>query len=901
MSSFRHRLISMRVRLGRLFRRKRLERDLDDEFAFHLAMKEAEYTRRGADARQASRDARRQFGNVASLKEQSREMWTFPSLESFMQDIRYALRTLRRSPGFTIVAVLALALGIGANSAIFSLVDAVLLRGVPYQAAGRLVVLIGNVQRTVVERRGNSFPDHADWRAQASSFDDMAAYSTLTLTLNAGGDPQPITAEAVSVPYFSLLSVTPAAGRVFRAEEDQVANRDAVVVLSDGLWRHQFGADPAIVGKDIQLGATRYAVVGVMPAGFTGVTDSADVWIPFAMSGTPLTNRSSRGFFTLARLKTGVSIVQAQTEMTAIARRLETAYSATNDKRGVEVTTLSQLVYGNLSGSVLALMAAVVFVLLIACANVANLLISRAESRHTEMAVRTALGAGRARLLRQLITESCVLAAIGAVAGLGLAKLALMTLVSSSPISLPTFSQPKLNLTVVLFTIGATGFCGIVLGLVPAFRARASRVADALRSSRGSTGGASRSARGALVVAEVALTVVLLIGAGLMIRTVRNLSAVEPGFDAAGILTLNVTVPRLPPPAVSPAPAMPAAPAPATPPGPPPFIATAADLIDRVKNVPGVTDVSLVTDIPLGGGSSAIFYAAEGDTTTGAQTAPRAYAHLITPEFFQTLRVPFRAGRTFDLPEIRAASTAVIVSEPLVMRFWPNQNPIGKRIKPGGPTSTAPWMTIVGVVPQLKYRGLPNNPTADPDIFRPLVDRGSYGMIVRTAGDPAAIEAPVRSAIRQAAVGLVVSGVTPLRRLIESQTAQPRFTSWVLGVFAAAALTLAVIGIYGVMSYLVSQRRREFGIRLALGASTRTIVALVLKNGVKMVMLGVVIGVAAAAALVRLIATMLFDVRMTDPAPFIAVGILALVAIVACAIPAVRAARTNPATISGTE
>jgi predicted permease len=374
---------------------------------------------------------------------------------------------------------------------------------------------------------------------------------------------------------------------------------------------------------------------------------------------------------------------------------------------------------------------------------------------------------------------------------------------------------------------------------------------------------------------------------------------VEPGFDATGILTLNVTVPRLPQPPAAPAPPAPGAPG--TPPGPPPFMTTAADLIDRVKSVPGVTDVALVTDVPLGGGGSAIFYAAEGDTTTGAQTAPRAYVHLITPEFFQTLRVPFRAGRTFELPEISAASTAVIVSEPLVTRFWPNQNPIGKRIKPGGPTSTAPWMTIVGVVPQLKYRGLPNNPTADPDIFRPLVDRGGYGMIVRTVGDPDAIEAPVRSAVRQAAVGLVVSGVTPLRRLIDSQTAQPRFTSWVLGVFAAAALTLAVIGIYGVMSYLVSQRRREFGIRLALGASTRTIVALVLKHGIKMVMLGVAIGAAAAVALVHLIETMLFDVHMTDPAPFIAVGILALVAIVACAIPAVRAARTNPATISGTE
>jgi predicted permease len=893
MTPVRHRLIALRVRAARLFGRRRLERDLDDEFAFHLSMREAEYTDAGADASQASHEARRRFGNVASLKEQSREMWTFPSLESFMQDIRYALRTLRRSPGFSIVAVLALALGIGANSAIFSLVDAVLLRGVPYANANRLVALIGNVQRTVVERRGNSFPDHADWRAQASSFDDMAAYSPMTLTLNAGGDPQPITAEAVSAPYFALLSVAAARGRTFRPDEDEVADRNAVVVLSDALWRRQFGADPAIVGRDLELGSRRYSVVGVMPPGFTGVTDSAEVWIPFAMSGTPLTNRGNRGFTTLARLKAGVSIEQAQTEMTAISKRLEAAYPATNEKRSVEVATLSSIVYGNLGGSVLALMAAVVFVLLIACANVANLLISRAETRHTEMAVRTALGAGRARLLRQLITESCVLAAIGALAGLALAKLALVMLVQSSPISLPTFSQPELNLTVVIFTIGATGFCGVLLGLVPALRARGARVTDALRSSRGSTGGVSRSARGGLVVAEVALTVVLLIGAGLMIRTVSNLSAVEPGFDASGILTLNVTVPRL------------ATPAPATPavstPGPAVFAATAAGLIDRIKGVPGVTDVSLVTDVPLSGNSSAIFYAAEGDTTTDAQTAPRAYVHRVTPEFFRTLRVPFRAGRTFELPEISATGTAVIVSEPLVTRFWPNQNPIGKRIKSGGPASTAPWMTIVGVVPQLKYRGLPNNPTADPDIYLPLVDRGGYGVIVRTAGDPATIDAPVRSAIRQAAVGLVVSGVAPLRQLIDAQTAQARFTSWVLGVFAAAALTLAAIGIYGVMSYLVSQRRREFGIRMALGATAGTILALVLRNGVKLVVLGVLVGAAAAAALVRLIDTMLFGVEATDPAPVIAVGILAIVAVAACAIPAIRAARTNPATISGAE
>jgi predicted permease len=891
---WRHDLISVGRRLLTLASRRRRAREVEDELAFHLAMRREERERAGLPADQARLAATRQFGNVTALKEQTREMWTFPSFESVVQDVRYAFRTLIRSRGFSVVAVLVLAIGIGANTAMFSLVDAMLLRGLPYPDSDRLVVLIGNVHRAIVERRGNSYPDHQDWRAKATRFVDMAAYDTTTLTLVGFDEPERIPLETVSAQYFSVMGVAPALGRTFRPAEDEVPNRDAVVILSDGLWRRRFGADPSIVNRTMQSAARTYTIVGVMPPGFTGISDTAQLWIPFALSGTPFDNRGVRGFQTVARLKPGATIDQARAELDVISKQLEAAYPGTNEKRGVEVSPLSVETYGQLRPVVLTLMAAVSFVLLIACANVANLLIGRSETRQKEIAVRTALGAGRSRLLRLLVTESCVLTLIGAAAGVGLAKLSVQALTATSPVTFPSFVQPGLNFSVLAFTIAVALFCGLLLGLAPAMHMRWSKLTDALKeTARGSTGVRSHRLRAGLIVAEVALAIVLLIGAGLMIRSVQKLTAIDPGFNPDGLLTLSASIPRQPVAAAS-------APAPAGPggqttsPPPPPFVVSGTELLTHVKAVPGVTSASLASDVPLADGSSATFYSAEGDTNTSAETRPRAYVHRVTPEFFATLGMSLKAGRTFHESEATPDSTMVIVSEGVTRRFWPNQDPIGKRIKIGQVSSPSPWLTIVGVVPDVKYRGLPANPTSDPDLYFPALDRTVQGLLIRTSVDPASVAGAVRAAIRRAHPSIVVYNVTPMRELVRAQTAASTFTTWILGLFATTALVLSVIGIYGVMSYLVTQRTREFGIRLALGATRRELVGVVLRHGARLIAIGAVIGIVGSLGLSRLLEDLLYGVTTVDVASGMAILVLVVVALLACAVPAFRATRVDP-------
>jgi predicted permease len=881
-------------RLRTLLRPGRRARDIDDEVAFHLAMRQAEHERDGLTPEMARRMAAREFGNVTAFKEQTRDMWKFPSFESLVQDIRYAFRTLRRAPGFALIAVLVLAIGIGATTAMFSLVDMMLLRGLPYAQADRLVVLIGNVQRAGgVERRGNSYPDYVDWRARATSFEEMAAFTTLTATLQGADEPERLNGEAVSAPYFTLLGVSPTHGRGFTPEEDAVPNRGAVVILSDGLWRRRFGADPSMVNRTIQLGNRSYTIVGIMPPGFTGVTDTAQFWEPFAQSGTAFDNRGSRGFQTLARLKPGATVASASAELDTISRQLAAAYPQTNDKRGVEVSPLADVVLQQLRPIVVALMAAVSLVLLIACANVAGLLISRSDARQREIAVRTALGAGPGRLLRQLITESCVLAMLGALAGIAVARISLPSLLAASPITFPTFVQPQLSLSVLAFGIGIALLSGVLLGLAPMMHARLSRLSDALNTSArgGSSGLRSQRLRSALVIGEVALAVVLLAGAGLMIRSIQKLAAINPGFDASNVLMVTATIPRQTPP---PAPAG-AAPTPLA-----PFVTSHADLLDRIRAVPGVESVSLASDLPFGG-SSAVFYTAEGDTTVAAETMPRAYVHRVTPEFFTTLRIRIEAGRTFQLAEERTDSQAVIVSHNVTRRFWPNQDPIGKRIKLGAPGSPNPWLTIVGVVDEVKYRGLPDNPTQDPDLYFPYVDRATPGVIVRTAVEPSSLTAAVRAAVRGGNASIVTFDAATLADVVAQQSSASRFTSWLLSVFAATALALSVVGLYGVMSYLVAQRTREFGIRLALGATRLEIVKRVLRDGMWRVAIGAAIGLAATTGLARVLAGLVYGVGAFDISSLFAVVMLVLVAMAACGIPALRATRVDPAIALRTE
>jgi predicted permease len=870
-------------RVRALFRRRRIAQDIDDEMAFHLEMREA--AAHAAGEREPRIAARRGFGSVGAHAEGAFDMWTFPPLESILADVRYALRSLARAPLFTTVAVAVLALGIGANTAIYSLVNSVFVRGLPYPEPQRLVVLVGNVERTNgVERRGGSYPDFLDWRAQATKFDDLAVYAGTSGTLREGDEPERVQLEAVSPQYFELLGIRPVAGRLLQAQ-DEGPQAAPVVVMSHGLWQRRFGADPTVIGRTIRFGPDVATVVGVAPPGFKGLTDEAEAWLPYFSyvgAGTDL-ERGNRGFQVLGRLKQGIAMKEAQAEIDAVARRLALAYPDTNEKRGVEIIPLWTEIFGDLRTALAVLMAAVTLVLLIACTNVANLLIARSQTRRREMAVRAALGAGRTRLWRQLLTESLVLGILGATAGLAVAFAALRGLVAASPVTLPSFVVPGLDASALAWTAGLALLCGTLLGLAPASHARPEGLGESLKSAaRGGTGAGAQRTRSLLVVAEVSLAVMLLVSAGLMIRSMGKLLAIDPGYDPQSLLTMSVNIPRLPAPSPQPPDA-----------SPPPLALASQALLEKVRAIPGVAAASLSSDAPLGPSSSAGFYVAEGDTTTGAQAAPRAYLHRVSPSFFDTMRMPMKAGRAIDTADGLEQRSVAVVSESLTKRFWPSEDGLGKRIRIGPPTR--PWIEIVGIVADVKYRGLPRNPTADPDVYLPFADRADQALILRTSVSPQGVVPAVRAALRAADPGIVVFDAETMSDLVAAQTQAARFTSWLLGLFASAALALAAVGIYSVMSYLVTLREREFGIRLALGAGRGQLVRLVAQEGAWLVGIGLVAGSAASVFLSRLMRSLLYEVGALDPAAAIGLALLAVVALAACCVPAIRASRTDPA------
>ncbi len=874
-------LSEFRLRLRALLHRRRLERDLQEELAFHLSM-------RAAHAGPA--EAHRRFGNSTFYRETLQDMWTFRWIEALRQDLRFAARNIARAPGFAVVAVLTLALGIGANTAIFSVVNAVLLRPLPYSDPGRLTLLWGNVKRARVERRGTSLPDFLDWRAQSRSFEGMAIIMGGNPTLR-GDDPERLPAEFVSWQYFSLLGVEPVRGRLFRAEEDQAPQRDAVALLSEGLWKRRFGGDPAILGRSIRLDSRDYTVVGILPAWFHGNDDRAQVWLPSMMgiSASDLNDRGGRGPVVLAKLKPGITRAQAQSEMDAICKALERAHPDSNEGRGVEVAPLDRELLGDLRQPLLVLLAAVGFVLLIACTNVANLLLARAEVRQREIAMRTALGASRFRVFLQLTTESLLLVSLGAAAGLLLAHYGIRLLLTASPITFPSFIDARIDPRVAAFTAVISGAVALVLGIAPALHLRAANLHDSVKQGGRTAGtrGGSRF-RKALVVAEVAFAMLLLVGAGLLMRSLRELAAIRPGYDPSHVLTLRLSLPAPAPPAAS-APTLTASPDART-------AVTAGEILTRASTLPSVSAAALGSDIPLAG-SDAVFYTAEGQPPVTAQNMPRAYLHRVTPGFFDALGIRFTAGRTFTEHEMQSDLTTVIVSENAVKRFWPGQNPIGKRIKGGGPTSSAPWMTIIGVVNEMKYRGLPDNPTNDPDLFLPFNQRArQFSLVIRTPLDPASLSAAVRGALHQAEPSAVIYNVSTLQELIATETSRSRFTGWLMTMFAGAALLLATIGLYGVMSYTVSRRTQEIGIRMALGAARSQVLRLVLSGGMGLIAIGLGLGAVAALALTRLLAALLYGVTATDAASFVLAALaLALVAVLACLLPASRATRIDPA------
>jgi predicted permease len=879
------------------------ETDFDDEIDAHLAMLAARFRAQGMTEDEARRAARRQFGNSTSLKEARNEMQTFVWLATLWQDLRYGVRVLRKNKGFAAVAVLTLALGIGANTAIFSVVNAAILRPLPYPDPARLAILWGNVKRLQVERRGASYPDYRDWRDQSRSFEAMAAFDGAELALTGVPEPERIPCEYVSQPYFSLLGIHAALGRTFSPEEDRVPQRDAVVVLSDGAWKRRFGGDAAIVGRTIQLDWRTYTVIGVAPPGFYGLTDKAEAWIPFSMEGsaTDLDNRGTVWFMVLARLKTGVSRTRAQAELDAISSNLARTYPKTNESRGVEISPLDREMSGGLEQPLLILLAAVAFVLLIASTNVANLMLARSESRRHEMAMRAALGASGGRLVRQLLAESAVLVASGCAAGLVLAHYGIRALMAAGPLRFPSSVHPTIDTAVGLFTALVCCAVTLALGLAPAARVSAVSFDEALKQSavRSTGGRLSSRFRDALVVAEISLSLLLLIGAGLMIRTLRHLAAINPGYDPSHVVEFRVSLPQLQPSGANTNAARDAKPdAKAKPDKPMPdakVVVAANDILRAVSRLPSVESASVATDAPLSD-SSAVYYTAEGQPPMNAQAKPRAYFHRVSVEFFRTLRTRLLAGRLFTEEEVHRDANVAIVTQNMVKRFWPGEDPIGKRIKIGGLDSTQPWLTIAGVVGELKYRGLPENPTADPDLFQVLDARSrDFSVLVRTSFKPAAMLSTVRATLIETEPSILIYDAGTLEDSIGRETARSRFTGWLMAIFAGIALLLAMIGIYGVMSYSVSRRTREIGLRMALGAGRREVLGMLARRGAWLVTLGMLLGTAAALALTRMMATLIYGVSSTDPLTFAgAVGLLGAVAAVACLLPAFRATRIDP-------
>jgi predicted permease len=831
-------------------------------------------------------------------------------MDTLMQDIRFALRTFRKNPGFTVVALVTLALGMGANTAIFSVVNAVLIRALPYEQPESLVVLWGNVQRAVVERRGASFPDFNDWRAQNQSFEDIAAYAGENHTFSGNGDePERVRGEMITPGYFELLRVRPLFGRGFE-ERERVPGGPMSVVIGHGLWTRRFGANPLVVGSAATLTGRTFTIVGIMPPGFRGLTDTAEFWISSASEAPDVySGRGDRFLLALGRLKPGVTLASAQADLTRVARDLQRAYPPTNVNRSVELTPLATELFDDIREALLIVLGAVTVVLLIACANVASLLLARAEARQREMAIRTAIGAARSRIARQLVVEGLLLTLTAGVLAILVARWAADALIAFSPVTFPGFVHVSADRTVLMFTFGVSTMMGLLLGLMPMWQIGGGSLASTLKDAgRGTIGGGRLLFRQTIVTAEIALAVILLVAAGLLIRTMTALGAVDPGFHVERMLTLRVSLPALPE-----APAVPGAGAAADPgtgsaTAPASVSSSAAlDILERLRNVPGVEHAALGSSMPLAGDVNATRYTAEGQGAIAAHEQPRTHRQRVVPGFFKTMGITLIAGREFTDAEMQeegrqrqgvapSAPTPIIVSQRLVDRFWPGQDPIGKRMKYGAPESTAPWMRIVGVVRETKMRRLPENDTADPDAFQPFRPQlRTFAVMLRTAVPPETLIETARRAIRGVEPGATVFNVATMEERATRQMARPRFVSWLMGVFAGLALLLAAIGVYGVLAQQVARRTQEIGIRMALGAGAAEILGLVLRRGLGLVALGLAIGAAGALAMTRLLQTLLFGVSQTDPVTFAGViAVLGTVALGATLIPARRAMRVDP-------
>jgi putative ABC transport system permease protein len=811
-------------------------------------------------------------------------------MTNLMQDLRYAVRLLLRTPGFTLLAALTLALGIGANAAIFSVINAVLLAPLPYGSPERLTIVYSQFPTMDFNRFWVSAPEFLDLRRMARSFEALGAYTTGSANITGGDEPVRVRVARVSAGLFPVLGVQPELGRAFTAKED-MPNTEPMVVLSHELWQRAFGADRGVLGRQVQVDGVDRTVIGVMPAGFDVAEERVEAWVPLALDPANPGNRGGHYLYLVGKLKPGVGVGQARSEIAGLVMRwqrdLPDTHSLSPERHPLVIQPLLDDLVGSVRSKMWLLMGAVGLVLLIACANVANLLLARAEARQKEIAVRTALGAARGRLLRQFLTESVVLSLLGGALGLLLAVWGVRAIVATNPESLPRVREIAVDGRVLLFTLGVALLTGVLFGLAPALHARASVLFSALKEGgQRATAGAGRQLfRRLLVIAEVALAATLVIVGGLLIRSFWLLQQVDPGFDAGHVLTFQIALPD------------------ARYPEEPQVVAFYQRLVDRLRALPGVESAAAAWGLP----PKRDILANDTDFE-GVPEPPNGPVHnvdywqFVTHDYLKTLKIPVVNGRGFLPSDAAGTPGVVLVNETAAKHFWPNQNPLGRRLRASAPPDVhPPWLTVVGVVKDVKQAGLEAETGTEVYFLQDQMPETLGGasddmyLLVRTAGDPLSLVSAVRREVKALDPGLPLADVRSLEQVVFESVAQPRFITFMALLFAAVALALAAVGTYGVLSYSVEQRTQEIGVRMALGAQARQVLGMVLAQGALLVAVGVVLGVVLALALQRILAGMLFGVAPTDPIIFASVVVvLAAVALIACYLPARRATRINP-------
>jgi len=859
----------------RFFRRERWDHERQRELQAYLEIETDENIARGMTPEEARYSARRKLGSPTQIREEIYRMNSLGFLESLWQDLRCGARMLRKNPGFTAIAVLTLALGIGANSAIFSVIHAVLLSPLPYNDPDRIVLLMESSPSKGFPTFSVSPPNYVDWRKSTTSFEAMASISPGNFNFASGAEPQRLRGARVASPFFVAMGATPAIGRTFLPDDD-VVGRASVVVLSYGLWARRFGSDPQAIGKSLTLDGESYRVVGVMQNGFQ-FPPGAELWLPseFAKDDLVPDARGAHYLWVIARLKSGVSIQQAQGEMQAVSSGLERQYPRTNASWTSRVVSLSERTVGNVRPTLLVLSGAVGFLLLIACANVANLLLARASERRREIAIRFSLGAGRLRIARQLLTESILLSGSASAVGLVLAEWAIRALRTLPPSNLPRAASIQLDLPVLGFTAVIAIFTGLLFGLAPALQTTRGAPVETLKEGGRTSSSGRHGVRSALVVLETTLALVLLVGSALLLKSFVRLQSVDLGFQSRNILTGEISLPRS-------------------------KYSTDQQqmqffeqVLERLQSVKGVREAALASGNPMQGSNNSFAFATKDLQALSPADQPSAGYYVVSPNYFQTLGIPLLAGRSFTPEDSQGTPRVAIISRTLAQRFYHDRNPIGQEIFIGAGRGTV-WREIVGVVGDVKDDSPEEGATTAYEPYSQMA-WDDMTLFVQSDGDAPKLAATLRAEVMAIDKDQPVADISTGEELMAQAVAQPQLRTLLLSLFAGLALVLASLGIYGVMSNTVAQRTHEIGVRMALGAGQSSVLRLVLGNGMRLTFLGIVLGTAGAFALTRLMKGFLFHVTPTDPATFTGVALfLFAVALLASYIPARRATRVDP-------